>query len=541
MSFTRYVGQLFFTVLLLVTLPGASFAQTASAKADLFRMSGQKRIASETVPGASIIVNDIQEWDPKETAIIISDMWDKHWCDGATDRVTEMAPRLNTVLAAARDKGMLIVHAPSDCMDFYEGHPARMLAKRYDSKKYKDLVNGKRLETEIGAPWPIDQSDEGCEETECKPHKAWTRQIETIQIHDIDAITDSGAEMAALFEQRGIKNVILAGVHTNMCIIERTYGLRSMIRLGQNAVLMRDMTDAMYNSKMPPYVDHFTGRDLIVNYIERYICPTMLSTDITGERQFRFAGDTRPVIAFITAEGEYHANQKLPEFAHHLMLNEGVACEFAVGKAAMDGPGRHNIENLRLLEFADLAVFFVRRVALEPEKMQYIRNYVAQGKPILGIRTASHAFDAKGNVPREGGGVGQSSETVSGFLEQWPEFDEMVFGGNYQGHYGRLDEPTRIDIVPGMGSHPILEGVPATGFDSPNWLYQNNPLRSEKTQVLLTGTIPDERPEPVLWINTPKTNNQVIYTSLGHWDDWQNPAFHRIMVNSVRFLLKKDN
>src|SRR5690606_25151101 len=105
----------------------------------------------------------------------------------------------------------------------------------------------------------------------------------------------------------------------------------------------------------------------------------------------------------------------------------------------------------------------------------------------------------------------------------------------YQGHYGHLDEPTKIGIVPGMEGHPILNGVPAAGFDSPNWLYQNRPLRSVNAQVLLTGTIPGERPEPVLWFNKPATDNKVIYTSLGHWDDWQNQAFHRLMVNSVNY------
>ena len=67
------------------------------------------------------------------------------------------------------------------------------------------------------------------------------------------------------------------GVHTNMCVIGRSFGLRAMKRMGFNVVLMRDMTDLMYNHEMPPYVNHFSGLDLMVEYIEAYVCPSVLS------------------------------------------------------------------------------------------------------------------------------------------------------------------------------------------------------------------------------------------------------------------------
>src|SRR6266852_4408829 len=69
------------------------------------------------------------QWEPRQTAIVICDMWDQHWCAGATKRVGEIAPRLDKVVAAARAKGVLIVHAPSDCMDFYKDTPQRKLAQ----------------------------------------------------------------------------------------------------------------------------------------------------------------------------------------------------------------------------------------------------------------------------------------------------------------------------------------------------------------------------------------------------------------------------
>ncbi len=529
----------YLTVLLIVcalSVPEDLIAQKKKPE-EKIRLSLQKRAPSTEEAGAFIIKQDIQEWTPTQTAIIVCDMWDKHWCTGATSRVAEMAPHLNEVLKIARDKGMLIVHAPSDCMDYYKDYPQRKLAQKHYNKKFHALLGDGKLDAEQDATWPIDQSDEGCEDGGDKPHRAWTKQIDALEIDDKDIISDSGAELAGLFAKRGIKNVILTGVHTNMCVIGRTFGLRNMVRLGMNVALMRDLTDAMYNSKMWPYVSHFTGNSLIAQYIETYVCPSIVSTDFTGRKQFRFSADKRPIVAFLTAEGEYRANQRLPEFAHQLLLKENVQCDYAIGLPLMEGPGRHNLENLQILEDADLAVVFIRRIALEPEKMALIKNFVNRGKPVFGIRTASHAFDAKGNVPREGGGITASKENVSGFLEQWPEFDKTILGGNYQGHHPHLKELTQIKIVPGLENHPLLEGINKDGFGSKNWLYKNAPLAAPNAHVLLTGSVPNEKSEPVYWINK-NDKNKIIYTSLGHWDDWKIESVHNLFVNTVRYLLK---
>jgi hypothetical protein len=352
-----------------------------------------------------------------------------------------------------------------------------------------------------------------------------------IIIKDEDLISDSGAELGAYFKKKGIKNVILMGVATNMCVIARTFGLRAMKRMGMNVVLMRDMTDLMYNPQKAPHVDHFSGLDLMVEYIETYVCPSIVSTDLTGQKQFKFAGDKRKRIAFLTAEGEYHANQTLPEFAKELTM-KNYHCDFALGVPKMEGPGRHNLENLQILDDADLAVLFIRRRALEPEKMAKIKNYVASGRPVLGIRTSSVAFDAKGNVPREGGGIVEAKEKASEFLAQWPELDKDVWGGNYRGHYEHLERGTDITLVPGMENHPLLKGV--TPFNSRNWLYQCAPLRSDKARILLLGANPGKPLEPVLWTN----GENVIYTSLGHWDDWKIESFRNMMFNAVDYLLE---
>ena len=107
---------------------------------------------------------------------------------------------------------------------------------------------------------------------------------------DKDIISDSGVEIWNVLEQRGIQNVILAGVHLNMCVSGRPFGLRQMAQNGKHVVLMRDMTDTMYNPMMEPHVSHFEGTALFVQHVEKYICPTMTSDQLIGGDVFEFKG-----------------------------------------------------------------------------------------------------------------------------------------------------------------------------------------------------------------------------------------------------------
>ena len=93
-----------------------------------------------------------------------------------------------------------------------------------------------------------------------------------------------------LFEQRGIKNILYVGVHTNMCVLGRSFGIRQMSRLGKNCALVRDLTDTMYNPERPPGVSHFAGTDLVIAHVEKFWCPSLTSSDITGKPAFRFKG-----------------------------------------------------------------------------------------------------------------------------------------------------------------------------------------------------------------------------------------------------------
>jgi nicotinamidase-related amidase len=510
---------------------GLSGAQAQKQQTPTLRISSQQREPSNwNDEGGLILTNQIEQWKPSETAFIICDMWDTHWCDISTARFVELAAALNPVVAAARSKGVLIVHSPSECMDFYKDYPQRKTIAKYRDKRIVALANASPLPSEKGMSYPIDAAGGGCENSNNPMKLVWTRQNEAIKIEANDVISDSGEEIGTYFKKKGIKNVILTGVATNMCIMHRSFGLRAMKKMGFNVVLMRDMTDVMYSPKDAPQVNHYSGIDLMVEYIETAVCPSIVSSDFTGKKQFVFKDDTRKRIAFLTAEGEYHANRRLPEFAHELTM-KNYRCDFALGVPRMEGPGRHNLENLQILEDADLAVLFIRRRALEPEKMTQIKTYINSGRPVLGLRTSAVAFDTNGNVPSKGGNVTAVTGQVLESLEQWPELDREVWGGNYHGHYEHLDTGTDINIVPGMENHPLLKGVEP--FNSLNWLYKCAPLQSPKAQVLLTGSNPGKASEPVLWMN----GDKIIYTSLGHWDDWKIESFRNLMFNAVEYLL----
>jgi hypothetical protein len=88
------------------------------------------------------------------------------------------------------------------------------------------------------------------------------------------------------------------GVHQNMCVLGRPFSIRQMVCQGQNVLLMRDLTDSMYNSRRRPWVDHFTGNDLMTWHIEKYWCATVTSDQILGGQPFRFAADSKPPRVF---------------------------------------------------------------------------------------------------------------------------------------------------------------------------------------------------------------------------------------------------
>lgn len=242
------------------------------------RLSLSLRTRVETFKGSSlwnkIAVQD--SFSPNESAVLICDMWDTHWCESATIRVNILAGRINALINVARQRGVQIIHSPSDTIEFYKNTPQRQAIANIASI---DLPKPFNLPDPA---LPIDDSDRGCDTGECNHHKAWTRQHPTIEIADGDVISETGTEIYNLIHVLGIKKLFFTGVHTNMCVLDRSFGIKQMTRWGIDCVLVRDLTDSMYSPKRAPYVSHERGTELVVEHIEKHWCPTTTSADLAA-------------------------------------------------------------------------------------------------------------------------------------------------------------------------------------------------------------------------------------------------------------------
>ena len=222
-------------------------------------------------------------WPAAQTALVLCDVWDRHTCRGAEQRLEQLLPRMNEVVRVLRQKGALVVHAPSDTMPFYEGASARQRALQ--AARVQPPPN---LDHD-DPPLPVDASDGGCDTLPDEAHPRhergmpypWTRQHPAIEIdQERDAISARGQEHYNLYRERGITHVLIMGVHTNMCILNRTFAIKQMVRWGLDVALVRDLTDAMYNPARPPYVSHEAGTRLIIEYIEKFWCPSVASDEL---------------------------------------------------------------------------------------------------------------------------------------------------------------------------------------------------------------------------------------------------------------------
>jgi nicotinamidase-related amidase len=229
------------------------------------------------------VTERVAEWKVAETAVIVCDMWDDHYCKCAAQRVGVMVPRMNAVLSAARDHGVQIVHAPSGTVDLYADTPFRQRLKLAKPAEPPFSVNGWcHLDPDREPPLPVDTTRSACDDPiPGAVVRKYTRQHPGLDMVGYDGVSDSGPEVYSFFVQEGIKNVAVMGVHTNMCVLGRPFGIRQLVRLGFNVVLVRDLTDAMYDPRQPPYVSHARGTELVVEHVERYWCPTVLGDDLT--------------------------------------------------------------------------------------------------------------------------------------------------------------------------------------------------------------------------------------------------------------------
>src|SRR5690606_15503690 len=162
----------------------------------------------------------------------------------------------------------------------------------------------------------------------------------------------------------------------------------------------------------------------------------------------------------LTGENEYGTGKTLPTFAKTELEPLGHRISHV---AAPEKDGEHRFENIEALKDADLIVISVRRRAPQREIIEAIRAHLAAGKPVVGIRTASHAFELRKGSPPPG-------------HADWPAFDREVFGADYTGHEDNKPPkgpPTLVTIDKAGAAHPILAGQDPAGFKVTSHLYNN--------------------------------------------------------------------
>lgn len=211
------------------------------------------------------------------------------------------------------------------------------------------------------------------------------------------------------------------------------------------------------------------------------------------------------------------AEKELRPLGHRVTLIEG------------DKPARNHFAGLaEALKDADLLVVFVRRRTPPKEQLDAVRAHLDAGKPLLGIRTANHAFAP---VPKEP--VKDTS------LATWPEFTTEVLGGQNAG-YETKGLPFHVSVLPGAANSPLLKGVNAEKIRGHQSLYKVLPLADDVSPLLL-GTAQDQPPaQPVAWTRLfGKNKARIFYTSLGAPEDMPQPDVRRLLLNGVAWTLGK--
>ena len=220
---------------------------------------------------------------------------------------------------------------------------------------------------------------------------------------------------------------------------------------------------------------------------------------IDGNRGFAADGAPPLRVCLVSGSLEYKSNESLAAYQQYLEGKYNVKCS----RAFMEGKDETSLPGLENLKVCDVALVFTRRLRLSGEQLERIKSYCQSGKPLVGVRTASHA------------------------IQTWLDLDKEVLGGNYHGHY-QAGPATEIKILESANQHPILAGFEP--FRSAGSLYKNEGLATDN-EILLSGTIPDHT-EAIAWTRM-HNGGRVYYTSLGDPQDFKEESFRRMLANAL--------
>jgi hypothetical protein len=248
-------------------------------------------------------------------------------------------------------------------------------------------------------------------------------------------------------------------------------------------------------------------------------------------------------VAFVVGDQEYRSEESMPAFAKLLAAHHGFRCTLALPRnprtGEVDPQVSDNLVGLEALDKADLMVLFLRFQELPDSQMKRIVDYTNSGRPIVALRTSTHAFNYRKNL----------SSPYARYSFRSREFDggygRQVLGETWINHYGaHQKESTRGLPAPGMERHPILRGV--ENVWGPSDVYAITTLSGDSKPLLLgqvlAGMEPASPPNtakqlvPVAWTKSYKAA-RVFTTTMGHPGDFLNEGFRRILVNACYWAL----
>jgi len=253
-------------------------------------------------------------------------------------------------------------------------------------------------------------------------------------------------------------------------------------------------------------------------------------------------------IVFLAGDDEYRSEELLPQLAKIAAMHHGFKCTvlFAINKedGTIDPSTLDNIPGLRFLQDADLMVMFLRFRELPDEQMKCIMDYTNSGRPIMGLRTSTHAFNY--------GKRKDSPYAKYSFRSSDPKggYGRLVFGETWVNHYGRhKSESTRGVVAKGMENHPIVRGC--EDIWGPSDVYGLTTLHGD-CKPLIMGVVlrgmdpqdepnPEKPPVPVAWLKT-HTGTQgkaarVFTTTMGHAADLKSEGFRRLLINACYWCM----
>ena len=257
-------------------------------------------------------------------------------------------------------------------------------------------------------------------------------------------------------------------------------------------------------------------------------------------------------IVLVSGDEEYRSEEALPMLAKILAIHHGFKCTvlFAIDPETgiIDPENRTNIPGLHHLETADMMILFTRFRELPDQQMKYIIDYTNQGKPIMGLRTATHAFNYTRNLQSPYAKYDFKNEDFLG------GYGRQVLGEtwiNHHGHHGK--ESARGIINDEMATHPILQSV--KDIWGPSDVYTVNDLTGD-AQVLVWGQVligmessdapnPDKQKMPLAWIKTytgdKRKTSRVFCTTMGASVDLENEGLRRLLVNSCYWCMEMED